>query len=144
MSVDDEIRGVLDRWTAALKQRDLDALKAEYAADVRVFDVGAQTEGFDSLRSLWEGCFPYFQHEIGVERRGLQIKASSDLAVASFFSRMTGSSSDHPASQAWMRTTVCFKKTDGQWRIFHDHLSMPTDCGSEKPVYLSNADVPSA
>lgn len=131
-----EIESRLATWSEAIRQRDLDALANCYVADVRVFDLGTQLAGFSALRALWESCLPYFPGEILTERRDLKVEVGESLAVATFFCRLTGMQSDHVATRAWMRTTVCFKKQAGHWRIFHDHVSMPLDCGAEKPLYI--------
>jgi uncharacterized protein (TIGR02246 family) len=135
-----EIVGAFDRWGEALRAKDLDALAECYAPDVTVFDIGTQLVGYDNLRAVWEGCFPYFPNPIGCERRDLEITVSGDLAVASFLSRMSGMETDHPSARAWIRTTTCFRKQAGNWKIIHEHASFPVDCGAEKPTYIMDED----
>jgi ketosteroid isomerase-like protein len=131
-----EVMDVLSKWSLALWNRDLEALGRCYAEDVRVFDLGAQMTGFNKLRALWETCLPYFPSSIGVERKDLQLSIGSDMAVATFYSRLTGMASDHPSAKSWLRTTVCLSKQSGEWKIIHDHVSLPVDCGAEKPTYI--------
>lgn len=137
--VESEVMGVLAAWSEALANRDLDALAMCYSDDVRVFDIGTQTIGYDKLRELWKSCFSYFPKPIGTERKDIQTTVGTDVAVVTFLSRMTGMESDHPSAKSWIRATVCMKKTGGEWKIIHDHASFPVDCGAEKPTYIFDA-----
>ncbi len=131
-----QIAEVLEQCDSALRAKDLDALGECYAQDATVFDVGTQLSGYDGLRAVWEACFPYFPNPIGCERRDMRLEVRADVAVASFLSRMRGMDSDHPSARSWLRTTVCLRRTEGRWRIFHEHSSLPVDCGAEKPAYI--------
>jgi uncharacterized protein (TIGR02246 family) len=135
-----EIKRAFERWDTALREKDLDALAQCYVPDVVVYDIGTQLVGFDKLRALWEGCFPYFPNPIGCERKDVNIQISADIAVATFLSRMSGMESDHPSARAWIRSTICLLRVDGEWRIFHEHASFPVDCGAEKPTYILDDD----
>lgn len=136
MSIDARIMSVFECCDSALKERDLDALENCYVPDVIVFDIGAQLDGFDKLRALWEGCFPYFPNPIVCERKDVHIQTSADVAIVSFFSRMSGMESDHPSARSRFRATVCLRRVEGDWKIFHEHASFPVDCGAEKPTYI--------
>jgi ketosteroid isomerase-like protein len=131
-----EIMRAFAQWDTALREKDLDALERCYFPNVVVYDIGTQLVGFDKLRAFWEGCFPYFPNPIGCERKDVRIQASADIAVATFLSRMSGMESDHPSARAWIRSTICFRRLEGEWRIFHEHASFPVDCGAEKPTYI--------
>ena len=132
---------LLQEWSEAIRQRDMGALAACYLEDVRVFDLGTQLEGFPALRALWESCLPYFSGPIETHRRNIRVEAGQEVAVVSFYSRLTGMQTDHPSTRAWMRTTMCLRNTPDGWKIFHDHVSMPLDCGAEKPAYLFDDDL---
>jgi len=30
-------------------------------------------------------------------------------------------------TDVWVRATVCFRKIDGQWKVTHEHISVPFD-----------------
>lgn len=131
-----EVAAVLEAWGHALHNKDLDALAKCYADDVRVFDIGSQTVGYDKLRGVWESCFPYFPNPIAAERKEIQATVGTDVAVLTFLSRMTGMETDHPSAKSWIRTTMCLTKEAGGWKIMHEHASFPVDCGAEKPTYI--------
>ncbi len=131
-----EVMTLLERFDAALNKKDLDALAKCYDDNVRVFDVGAQVEGFGGLRRLWESCFPYFTKPIEIERRDINMHVNDGMAIVSFYSRIKGVETDNPAATSWLRTTMCMKKIDGAWKIVHDHISFPVNCETEKPEYI--------
>lgn len=134
--VEADVTSVLDIWSRALWDEDLEALRSCYADDARVFDLGAQSTGYDQLSALWESCFPYFANPIGTERKDIQLTVSPDLAVVTFLCRLTGMESDHPSAKSWLRITVCLRNLGNSWKIVHDHISLPVDCGAEKPTYI--------
>lgn len=131
-----EVSKVLDRWSDALRVKDMNVFSECYADDVRVFDLETQLTGFSKLQALWESCLPHFPNPIGVHREDVRISATDEMAVATFYSRLTGMTTDHQAVKAWMRTTVCLQNLGGKWKIIHDHFSMPVDFASEKPGYI--------
>lgn len=79
---------------------------------------------------------PMSAFDFGNQRQDVQIVAGTELAVATFYSRLTGMDSDHPSAKSWFRTTVCLRKVGETWKTFHDHVSLPVDCGAGKPTYL--------
>lgn len=137
-----DIQAVFDRVDAALLARDLDKLATAYAEDVQFFDVMAQGESFQTLRETWEMCFPHIPIDIVTERRNLTAFVGSDVAVITYFSRLKGLGDAIPAAAAWLRSTSTLQKINGDWKIVHDHVSYPTDCEQEKPVYLGDDDLP--
>ena len=40
---------------------------------------------------------------------------------------LTGTRTDGEKTDVWVRATVCFRKIDGQWKVTHEHISVPFD-----------------
>jgi ketosteroid isomerase-like protein len=135
-TIEQEVMETLNHWSDVLHAKDLDALAECYTDDARVFDLGCQVEGSDQLRALWEKCLPYFPDSIVVQRKNLQLTVGPEVAVATFYCRLIGMVSVHPSCKSWMRATVCLQKVGDTWKIVHDHISFPIDCGAEKPNYI--------
>ena len=55
-----EITALIKTWDEALRARDADALTAEYADAVCVFDVGSQLRDRNAYREQWQACLPWF------------------------------------------------------------------------------------
>lgn len=66
-----------------------------------------------------------------------KVVVSGDHAYGHGYLRMSGAKKgvDHPIS-FWMRTTMCFERIDGKWRIVHEHTSVPFYMdGSLRPAF---------
>ena len=48
-----------------------------------------------------------------------------DLAVAWGLSRMRGKKRDTGPVELWYRTTLCFQRQHGKWKVIHEHASVP-------------------
>jgi ketosteroid isomerase-like protein len=57
------------------------------------------------------------------------IHCSGDLAFSTGFTRFAATVGGD-AIDLWTRETLCYRKYEGNWRIFHDHVSVPVDLGS--------------
>ncbi|MFI6996013.1 YybH family protein [Nocardia sp. NPDC050175] len=126
---DADIRGVIDRWVEAFRNRDVDAAMAIHAADTVSFDIAPPLRyvGTDEYRRPWEATFANFTGPIEFEIRELAITIGTDVAFSRSLNRMMGTMRDGQEADLWLRWTACFQKRDGQWLIVHDHSSVPTD-----------------
>ncbi|WP_199856684.1 YybH family protein [Nocardia suismassiliense] len=124
-----QIRGVIDKWVAAFRDRDVDAAMAIHSADTVSFDIVPPLRfvGTDAYRKPWEETFQNFAGPINFEIRDLDITIGGDLAFSRSLNRMMGTMADGQQTDLWFRWTACFQKRDGQWLIVHDHTSAPTD-----------------
>jgi ketosteroid isomerase-like protein len=61
---------------------------------------------------------------IQIDVRDVNLIVGGDMAFASALNRMRGRQSGE-GQDLWYRTTMCLRKTDGRWRIVHDHSSVP-------------------
>ena len=43
--------------------------------------------------------------------------------------------------QTWLRVTVCYRRIEGNWRVVHEHVSVPFDPITEKVSYITDQDV---
>jgi hypothetical protein len=67
--------------------------------------------------------FKTWKGGIGYDVTDLTLATSSDLAVARSLDHMTGTKTDGEQVDLWTRSTVCFRKTDGDWKVMHVHSS---------------------
>jgi uncharacterized protein (TIGR02246 family) len=121
------IRQLLDNWVEALHSKNVDAVMSHYAPDIVAFDLAPplQYRGADAYRQNLEAWFPTFRGPIGYEIRDLSIAASDDVAFCHSFNRITGTRTDNEKTDVWVRATVCCRKSDGKWKIVHEHQSVP-------------------
>jgi len=131
-----EIREWLDRWIKAFSARDLDAVMALYADDVVAYDVvpPLQYVGKDVYRQDYRQFFAQYESNLHVEARDLHIDTSGDMGFATGLERISGVLKDGKKFDAWLRFTSLFRKTNGRWLDFHDHVSVPADFETGKAL----------
>jgi uncharacterized protein (TIGR02246 family) len=131
-----EIRELIDGSVRAISARDIDGVMSVYAPELVAFDVvpPLQYEGAGAFRKVWQGLFELFQDPIQYEIRDLSITAGEDVAFSHSFNRLNGTMKNGNKTAIWVRSTVCFRKTNGTWRIVHVQASVPVDLASGKAV----------
>ena len=121
-----EIRALINDWSRALSNKDVEAILAHYAEDVIAFDVPPplQVTGLKAVRTNIENWLKMFEGPINVEFKDQKIAASDDLAVLYQLARISDKDKG-PESGSWVRVTVCYQKFDGRWLVTHEHASVP-------------------
>ncbi|MFC8797708.1 YybH family protein [Promicromonospora sp. NPDC057138] len=131
-----EIRGQVDRLVAAIGAKDLTGLERLYAADVVSFDVEPplQHVGLEAKLTNWRGVFTFFR-EVRYELRDLAFTVDEDVAFGHGFGRLSGTlESGAVANGMWVRATLCFRRSGGEWLIAHDQVSVPFDIRTGRGV----------
>jgi ketosteroid isomerase-like protein len=122
-----EIRAQIDAYTAALRAKRVDDVVSHYASDAVTADLAPPlwNRGADTLRRKFEDWFRSWIGAIGIEMRNVHVTASGDVAFARMLNRIHGMRTDGTATDVWVRATVCFRKIDGEWKVAHEHVSVP-------------------
>ncbi|MEU5025115.1 YybH family protein [Streptomyces milbemycinicus] len=131
-----KIRQQIDKIVEGIRAKDLEGLKQLYAADVVSFDVEPplQHVGVEGKLKNWVRAFTLFQ-DVRYEVRDLTVAVGGDVAFGHCFGRLSGTLKNGAATSGmWVRATFCFQKTDGNWLIAHDQVSVPFDMASGKGV----------
>jgi len=121
-----QIRTLIESWAAAVRRHDLPAIMAHHEQDIVMFDVPPplQSRGMDAYRKTWDLFFKYHKPSQTFDIEELEITAGEDVAFAVAIMRCV-------ASQApgWFpfRLTIGLRKIDGDWRIAHEHHSVPAE-----------------
>ncbi len=126
MTDEAEIGAALDRWAAAVRAHDLEAVLEDRSPDIVMFDVPEplQQKGVEAYRDTWK---LYFGDEGSrrfelIERR---IVSGGDVAWVHAILRCT--ISPEPAG----RLTIGLRKVEGSWVVEHEHHSFPLPLGGE-------------
>jgi ketosteroid isomerase-like protein len=132
-----DIRGLIEAVDKAHHDKDPAAIAAAYAADAVVSDLapplshkGVDPEQKRAWLATWEG-------PVERESRDLKITVSGDFAFCHGYMRMGGTAraAGRPIS-FWMRATMCLQRSQGAWRIIHEHTSVPFYMdGSLRPAF---------
>ena len=90
--------------------------------DVVVFDVvpPASFTGSERYREHWQRWFDSMKGPIGFEMNDIQVVADGDVAFAHSVNRVVVDGQDN-----LVRATVGFRRIGGDWRVVHEHASVP-------------------
>ena len=133
-----QIRAVLNDIARAIRNKDSAAVIALLADDAVSFDLApplrlgpSESRDPGGLKD-WFGTW---KTPIVVDSHDLQVAVGNEIAYAFGLQHMTGSKSDGQQVDLWYRTTFCFRRDNGRWRITHVHNSVPFAMdGSEKAL----------
>ena len=130
------IRGLINGFVKAIRAKDINGVMSVFAPEVVSFDVGPplQHGGGKIFMKRWEELFELFKDPIDYEVRDLSITAGDDLAFSHSLNRISGTMKTGQKSDRWLRWTACYFKTDGQWLIVHEHVSVPADLRNGKAI----------
>ncbi len=126
MTDDTRIRDRIESWARALRAKDLPGVMSHYASDVVSFDLAPPLQHHREAvaRGLTE-WFPTWDGPIGYEITELAVTVGGDVAFTHSLNRLTGKRRDGEATDVWFRATVGLRKIDGEWRVVHEHASVP-------------------
>jgi uncharacterized protein (TIGR02246 family) len=131
-----EIRGWLDHWRKAVSAKDVDRVMELYTDDVVAYDVvpPLQYVGKAAYRGDYQQFFSQYDSDLHVETRDLQIGATGELGYATGLQMISGALKHGQRSGMWVRFTSLYRKINGKWLDFHDHVSVPVDIESGKAM----------
>jgi uncharacterized protein (TIGR02246 family) len=136
-----DIRALEERFVAAFKAKDVDAIMKVYAPDqtLVVFDVvpPRQYVGGAAYRQDWQKLFGSFEGPITVELSDLDVVADRNLAYSHSIQHVAGTDKQGKKLDLTVRVTDVYKKTRGRWQIIHEHVSVPVDLDTGKPDLAS-------
>jgi uncharacterized protein (TIGR02246 family) len=130
------IRKWLDNWTKAFTLKDADRVMELYADDVIAYDVvpPLQYIGKEAYRADYQQFFAQYQSDLHVEFHDLHIGVNGDMGYAAGLELISGTLKDGQKSDVWIRITSLFRRVNGRWLNFHDHVSVPADFQSGKAM----------
>ncbi len=124
-----EIEALIEAWTDAVRRHDLPAILAHHADDIVMFDVPPplQSRGMAEYKKTWDLFFAYHQPGQAFDVEDLQIHAGDTVAFAVAIMRCGSATGGGPSEPGGFqfRLTIGLCKTDGGWRIQHEHHSVP-------------------
>lgn len=127
-SEETQIRAVLNEIARAIRNKDSAAVIALLADDAVSFDLAPPLRlGPRESRDPGglEDWFGTWKTPIVVDSHDLQVAVGNEIAYAFGLQHMTGSKIDGQQVDLWYRTTLCFRRDNGRWRITHMHNSVP-------------------
>jgi ketosteroid isomerase-like protein len=129
-----EIRGIMGARVAAVRAKDLDGLIAHHADDVVSYDLlePLQYRGREAVRQRARQWFDGYDGPMAYQILGLQVEAAFDVAFCHGLHHVRGTARDGRQIDMFWRATQGFRRIDGEWRIVHEHGSLPFDMATGK------------
>jgi ketosteroid isomerase-like protein len=123
------IRQIIDERANAVRRGDVEAMSADVADDVVIFDVvnPLRQLGKVASRARAPEWVTSYDGAIGWESRDVEVFADGNVAFSHAFSHVTGKLKAGDEIDMWFRTTLGFRRVGGRWLIVHDHGSSPFD-----------------
>ena len=123
------IKALLEGWADAVRRHDLPAILAHHEGDMVMFDLPPplQCRGIEAYEQTWDLFFRYHKPDTAFDFRELAVTAGADVAFAVAIMWCGPDSSSNPIDKDGFlfRLTVGLRKVDGDWRIAHEHHSVP-------------------
>ena len=136
-----DIRALEDRFVAAFKAKDVDAIMKMYppGQTLVVFDVvpPRQYVGAAAYRKDWQTFLGSLDGPITVELTDLDIGADRNLAYSHSIQHIAGTDKQGKKLDLTLRVTDVYQKIRGRWFIVHEHVSVPVDLETDKPDLTS-------
>jgi ketosteroid isomerase-like protein len=120
---------LFDTRSDAIEAKDIERLLSLYSPDIVYFDLvpPLQYVGADALRERFLEWFESFDGPIGQEISDLNVVESGDGAIAHMLIRASGTLKNGQEVAYWVRATDGCRRSDDEWLITHEHISLPVD-----------------
>src|ERR1700730_3364494 len=128
-TAESKIKAIVETGADAGPRLVFPAILAHHEQNIVMFDVPPplQSRGMDEYRKTWDLFFPYHEPSQAFDIEELAITAGEDVAFAVAIMRCGSATISGPpvAGGVLFRLTIGLRKVDGDWRIVHEHHSVP-------------------
>jgi ketosteroid isomerase-like protein len=125
-----QIKALIEAWADAVRQHDVSGILAHHEQDIVMFDVPPplQSRGMDEYKKTWDLFFEYHKPSQAFDIEDLAITAGEDVAFATAIMRCGSGTFSGPLEEGGFlfRLTIGLRNIDGDWRITHEHHSVPS------------------
>jgi ketosteroid isomerase-like protein len=133
---EDSILEMIDARNDAIRAGDAARALAPLAKDATAYELqpplAYEGEAARDLAGL-EAWFDTWDGPVAIEMPDPTISVDGDLAFAYGLCRMRGRKKGEGHVELWYRTTLCLERQSGEWKVVHEHSSVPFRMdGSEK------------
>ena len=108
-----EIRAIIERWAKAVRDEDLEGIRAHHDPNILMFDVPPpfSSRGLDAYMATWKTFFWAAVRPITFNFDDVEIVAGTDVAFATAISNCVYLPSDDGPTSLQFRLTMGFRKT---------------------------------
>jgi uncharacterized protein (TIGR02246 family) len=123
-----EVRRLIEAWARSVHAGDMDAVLADHADDIVMFDVPPPengVRGIDAYRDVWPPFFEFQAAGALFDIVSLDVTAGEDVAYAHALLRCGTEEELRQDPDNRLRLTIGLRKQDGRWVVAHEHHSFP-------------------
>ena len=132
-----DIRALEDRFAAAFKAKDINAIMALYthSPDLVVFDASLprQYTGWDAYKKDFEDFLASSPGPAEMLITDVSVTVGGDVAYGHSIQHPILTDKNGKKTESTVRVTDGYRKINGQWLISHEHVSYPVDMTTMKP-----------
>lgn len=134
-----EIKALEDRFMAAFRAKDVNAIMACYVPDdtLVVFDTSPprQYTGAAAYRKDFQDFLSGVQGPLQATISDLEVTTGGgSVAYSHSIQHVAGTDKSGKKTEMTVRVTDAYKRVNGQWLISHEHVSVPVDLATMRPV----------
>jgi ketosteroid isomerase-like protein len=121
-----DILALAESMFKANHDKDADAFARPFTLDAAVFNLAPPLVHHGINLQEKRAWFDSWSTPVDLEPRNLKVTVSGNLAFCHGFLRMSGTKKGAEREvDFWMRETLCFERVGGDWKIVHEHTSVP-------------------
>jgi uncharacterized protein (TIGR02246 family) len=122
-----EIRALIERWSRAVRDQDMEGIRADHDPDILMFDVPLPlvSQSLDAYLATWDTFFSRQEKPITFDFYDVRIIAGAEVAFATAIGKCVDVDPSGKREPLEFRLTMGLRKLAGRWRIVHEHHSLP-------------------
>ncbi len=132
----DDVLATIANWRDGFAEKNAEKMLQDYADHATLIDITPEHHiGKKAIVDVWTKCFPFMPKDAVVSHHDIQVLSAEDSAV--FLARAKIDSvaePENPACTNFVRLTLVFQMVDGFLQVVHEHVSLPIDMQTGKPV----------
>jgi len=124
-----EITALEQRLIDGIKARDVKQIMSCYSDDLFAYDVvpPRQYVGAAAFQRPWQSFLGMFKGPINAEVNELVINSDGEIAYSHGIQHISGTTNEGKPFDATFRITDVYRKSQGNWVIVQEHISLPPD-----------------
>jgi ketosteroid isomerase-like protein len=121
-----DILALVESMLRANHDKDAAAFAAPFAPDAAVFNLAPPLVHHGISLQQKQAWYDSWSTPVDLEAHDFKVSVSGDLAFCFGFLRLSGTKKGPEGSVSfWMRQTLCFERQGSEWKIVHEHASVP-------------------
>jgi ketosteroid isomerase-like protein len=121
------IRHMIEVRQRAICHKDVETIISQYVPNVSSLDLYKlkPAASIHTIKNRLLKWFANYSDTVPYKLSGLEIIVGDNIAFCHCLTSAMGFINQHMENDFWCRTTMCYKKINGNWLITHEHNSEP-------------------